>query len=185
MSSRLHGLLLMSNSHNAWVQERLAEGESILLTAQPSRWWMLLRPMTTWIGLAIIATVLSITADGATAAGLTWAWSAPQIWFGAIAFAFLRCGWAYLEWWNLRFVVTDRRILTRMGVLRIDVYETALSHLRQTQVHVSIRERCFGLGTLLLATAATSTWDTAWPMVQKPAVMQKAVEEARTSYAGL
>jgi hypothetical protein len=89
---------------NMWAQERLADGEAIVLSARPSRWWILLRPMTTWIGLVIVATVLSITADGAAAAGLTWTWSTSQIWLGAIVFALLRCAWAFLEWWNHRCV---------------------------------------------------------------------------------
>ncbi len=98
---------------------------------------------------------------------------------GAALVVVARIAWACLQWYNELYVLTDRRVLTRRGVIRVRVFETSLEHVRQTLVHVSLRERVFGLGTVLVATAATAVYDTAWRMVRRPVGVQRAIQEAR------
>ena len=62
-------------------------------------------------------------------------------------------------------------------MIRRFIYETSLDNLRQTLISVSVLERCTGIGTVLLATAGTAFYDTAWTMLSDPAQAQRKVQD--------
>lgn len=156
----------------------LRDDEVVLLALRPHPLYILLAPLLTYVVVIIAAVLCSIIVAGFESMSLPWTWSIAQNWLVAGVLLALRFGWACLQWYNQLYLLTDRRILTRGGVLRVGVYETSLRHVRQTLVHVSIRERCFGLGTLLVATAGTAIYDTAWIMLRHPVQVQRTVQNA-------
>ena len=73
-----------------------------------------------------------------------------------------------LEWMNRLYVLTDRRVVRRRGVIRVNVFEARLDRMQQTTVVQSFRERLFGLGTIAFATAGTGSFDAVWEYLPEP-----------------
>jgi hypothetical protein len=94
----------------------------------------------------------------------------------------MRLGWQGLEWFNRVYVLTDRRIITRSGVLRVSVYEAQLKFIQHTTVLRRVRERVCGLGTIGFATAGSDVFDTFWVMIRQPFAVHKIVVEAIHRY---
>jgi uncharacterized membrane protein YdbT with pleckstrin-like domain len=80
------------------------------------------------------------------------------------------------------FVLTDRRVIARRGILRTALYEAPLVRIQNTVVVQSLRERSFGLGTIGFATAGRSTFDAYWEMVRRPFVVHGQVLDAIRRY---
>ena len=96
--------------------------------------------------------------------------------------AALRLLWQFLEWANRAYILTDRRILRRRGVIRVNVFECRLENLQQTAVFQSLRERLFFLGTLYFATAGAARFIALWEYVRDPYDVQRRVAEAVERY---
>ena len=151
----------------------LRDEETVLRSLRPHPLFIPLisLPACTVLLVVTLLVVLSgMMLPGGGVAGLAW-WT-----FGLLVL--LRIAWAVLQWFNELYILTDHRLLTRSGVIRVVVYETSLRHVRQTLVQVSLRERIFGLGTVLSATAATAVYDTAWVMLRRPVAVQSAIQDA-------
>lgn len=156
----------------------LREDEVVIMALRPSMLYVFLHPLSTYIVILVATLLCSIVSSAVDVVSTPWAWTVPQVWLLGVTLLVIRFCWACLEWYSHLFLLTDRRVLTRSGVIRVRVYEASLRHIRQTLVHVSIRERLFRLGTVLFATAGTAVYDTAWPMIRKPVTTQRAVQEA-------
>lgn len=150
---------------------------------------MLLRPSSLFIVLASlrsIAAILIFTLGFALlVAKVSWlrtGWSEEQVYLLGAALIALRIGWQALEWVNRVYVLTDRRIITRSGVLRVNVYEAPLRRIQHTSVFMRIRERMFGLGTIGFATAGSDVFDTFWVMVRQPFAVHRVVTETIRRY---
>jgi hypothetical protein len=79
-------------------------------------------------------------------------------------------------------MLTDRRIISRGGVLRLSVFETQLKNIQHTSVFASVRERVLGLGTIGFATAGSDTFEAFWTMVRNPFAVHKTVVDAIRRY---
>ncbi|HBZ97142.1 MAG TPA: hypothetical protein DEO57_04790 [Phycisphaerales bacterium] len=151
----------------------LRDGETVLRVLRPHPLFIPLVSLPACTVLLVI--VLLVVLSGAMLPG---GGVAGQAWWTFGLLVLLRLGWAVLQWFNELYILTDDRLMTRSGVIRVRVYETSLRHLRQTLVRVSLRERIFGLGTVLAATAATAVYDTAWVMLRHPVAVQSAIQDA-------
>lgn len=151
----------------------LREGETVLRSLRPHPLYIPLVSLPACACLLVLVLLVVLPGSLLPGGGV-----AVQAWWTFAVLVLLRLGWAVLQWFNELYILTDDRLLTRSGVLRVQVYETSLRHVRQTLVHVSLRERLFGLGTVLTATAATATYDTAWAMLRRPVAVQSAIQEA-------
>jgi hypothetical protein len=80
------------------------------------------------------------------------------------------------------YVLTDRRIIRRMGVLRMSIFESPLRNIQHTSVYARLRERLFGLGTIAFATAGSDAFDALWVMVRRPFDVHRTVNEAIRRY---
>ncbi len=90
--------------------------------------------------------------------------------------------WQCAEWWCRVYVLTDRRVLRRTGVLRVSVFEASLRNIQHTSVFMPLRERLFGLGTIGFATAGSDVFDALWVMVRQPFAVHKVVVETMQRY---
>jgi len=149
----------------------LRDDETVLLSLRPHPLFILLvsLPVCAWLAVILVFNTLLVMLVEFQQVG---------VWIFLGVMMIVRIGWACLQWYNQLYLLTDRRILTRGGVLRVNVYETSLVHVRQTLVHVNLRERVFGLGTILVATAATAIYDTAWRMMSRPVEVQRSIQDA-------
>ncbi len=151
----------------------LRDGETVLRSLRPHPLYIPLVSLPSCVLLLVVVLLVVIPGPMLPGGGI-----GDQAWATFILLVLLRLGWAVLQWFNELYILTDQRLLTRSGVIRVRVYETSLRHVRQTLVHVSLRERIFGLGTVLSATAATAVYDTAWVMLRRPVAVQSAIQDA-------
>ena len=161
----------------AAVQSALSPDEIVILVLRPSLLYIPLSSLGTLGASAIIAATLAWAS--------TYAWSnwseAAGIAVGVIV-AVARLAWAWLDWSMHVFVLTDRRVIARRGILRTALYEAPLVRIQNTVVVQSLRERVFGLGTIGFATAGRSTFDAYWEMVRRPFVVHGQVLDAIRRY---
>jgi uncharacterized membrane protein YdbT with pleckstrin-like domain len=160
------------------VAHLLQPGETVIL---------LLRPSVLFVPLASIQSLLAIAL-----ATFFLAWLDQRVphlpgtdrMFIAVGVlcGILRLIWQVLEWATRLYVLTDRRIIRRRGVIRVSVFECPLSSVQQTAVLQSLRERVCLLGTLCFATAGAASFIALWEFVAKPFEVQRTVAEAIDRY---
>lgn len=149
---------------------------------------LLLRPSPLFIVLGAAGSLIAIAILTLT---LAWLSRLPIPWitfadrdafiFGAVL-TMIRLTWQTMDWWSRIYVLTDRRLIRKMGVVRIAVFETPLRRIQHTSVFRRFRERLFGLGTLGFATAGSDTYEAFWVMIEKPYVVHKIVLQAIQRY---
>jgi hypothetical protein len=67
-------------------------------------------------------------------------------------------------------------------VIRVQVFEAPLKKIQHTQAVFSLRERFFGLGTIMFFTAGTGLAEAAWVMLARPLEVHKKVVAALHRY---
>ena len=159
------------------LESVLSPGETVIL---------LLRPSLLYIPLSSLGTLAASVAMGLLLAYLAqfrWTpWSDLDAAGFAVLLASMRLGWAWLDWINHVYVLTDRRVIARRGVLRTALYEAPLARIQNTIVVQSMRERVFRLGTLGFATAGRGTFDAFWESVSAPFAVHARVRDAIERY---
>ncbi len=152
--------------------ELLQPGEIIVLLLKPSAWFILLAPLRTLTTIVVFALALN-TAN----TYLTLSLGRQNILLAALTLILLRLFWQFLEWLSRVYVLTDRRIISVAGVLRVRVFETPLQKIQHTNLLFSLRERFFALGTIAFATAGSAFSESFWLMLSNPLqVHQKIVQ---------
>ncbi|MCP4833758.1 MAG: PH domain-containing protein [Phycisphaera sp.] len=159
------------------LDSMIDDGETVLLVVRPSLWMV---PLWSLEAFGVIA---GLVFAFAWAADLAWTpWTEPQAFgFGLVTIA-LRLLYQFLDWANRLYVLTDRRIIRRRGILQVDVFEARLDRIQQTSVLQLVRERAFGLGTIAFATAGTGTLDALWEAVSNPFEVHREVTRAVDRY---
>ncbi|MEC8322006.1 MAG: PH domain-containing protein [Planctomycetota bacterium] len=153
------------------------EDETIILVARPSLWMV---PLWSLEAFGIIA---GLVFAFAWASGFEWApWTETQAFGMGMVTVALRLGWQFLDWLNRLYVLTDRRIIRRRGILQVDVFEARLDRIQQTSVLQLVRERACGLGTIAFATAGTGGLDAFWEVVSDPFRIHTEVSRAIDRY---
>jgi hypothetical protein len=156
----------------------LQDDEIIILLIRPSLLFVPLSCLTSLVVIACIAFFLAYLARWQPSVG----WSDTQAFALGVGLAALRLGWQGLEWFCQLYVLTDRRIIRRMGVLRVAVFETQLKNIQHTSVFTRVRERLFGLGTIGFATSGSDVFEAFWLMLRQPFAVHKTVVEAMRRY---
>jgi hypothetical protein len=159
----------------------IRDDEIIILMMRPSLLYIPLTALGSVVVIALISFALAYLA------GVTWltqwvGWSDTQAFLLGISLAALRLGWQALEWWSRVYVLTDRRIIRRMGVLRVAVFQTELKNIQHTGVFRRLRERIFDLGSIGFATAGSDVFDAFWVMVARPFAVHRVVNRAIERY---
>ncbi|MEL7089313.1 MAG: PH domain-containing protein, partial [Planctomycetota bacterium] len=95
---------------------------------------------------------------------------------------FARLFWQFLEWLSRVYVLTDQRVVTLGGVLRVRVFEAPLNNLTHNELLFSLRERFFALGTLAFYTAGSGLAEAYWVMVARPLEVHAKVVETLKRY---
>ena len=156
----------------------IQDDEIIILLIRPSLLFIPLSCITSLVVIACIAFFLAYLARWQPSVG----WSDTQAFSLGVGLAALRLAWQSLEWFCQLYVLTDRRIIRRMGVLRVAIFETQLKNIQHTSVFTRVRERLFGLGTIGFATSGSDVFEAFWLMLRQPFAVHKTVVEAMRRY---
>ncbi len=133
----------------AYPDELLGDDEQVVLHKHP-HWKMLVVPV-----LAFLLIVAAGAFLAALAAGQSWesyVWTVVGV-IGGIGVVWLTLV-PLLRWRTTHFVVTNRRVLVREGVLTRSGIDIPLNRVNSVQFRHSIVERMLGCGTLLVESAS-------------------------------
>ncbi len=121
----------------------LNDGELILLAVRPSLWYILLVSWPVLAGLAIVA-----AAAWALDRGGIWDLPLRDMASFLSVVALGRLVWAMGQWLGRMYVLTNRRVLWILGMLRVQVHQCSLLRIQEVCLTGSRPERIVGVGTL-------------------------------------
>jgi uncharacterized membrane protein YdbT with pleckstrin-like domain len=127
----------------------LDEGEHVILAMHP-HWRRLLPP-------ALLLPALTGATSYAVFLVPAGSWQLPLRWATvgvAVLLALRWCLWPWLVWRSTDYVLTDRRVVTRSGVLSRRGRDLLLARINDVSFHRTLAERLIGAGTLTIETAA-------------------------------
>lgn len=157
--------------------ELIQEDEVVILLLRPSLWYIPLASFGSLVFIALITFMLAYVSR------FPWVnWSDPLAFGFGFALAALRLSWQALEWYSRVYVLTDRRIIRRMGVLRVAVFETQLKNIQHTSIYRSMRERMFRLGSIGFATAGSDVFEAFWVMINRSFAVHRIVVKTIEKY---
>ncbi|MBL9141413.1 MAG: PH domain-containing protein, partial [Phycisphaerae bacterium] len=125
----------------------------------------------------VLATVVCATA--AETAGVSWSGAVVQLGAMLIVARVVQVG---LDWGSRLYVLTDRRVLRRRGVLSPTVYSGELRKLPRIELASSIWQRMCGVGTVTFSARLDGTHDAAWVMVARAREVHALVLETKQRY---
>ncbi|MCH8005576.1 MAG: PH domain-containing protein [Planctomycetes bacterium] len=156
------------------------DDEIVILLLRPSLLYIPLACLTSLTLIAVVTLALALLATK-----LSWIpWVDSHAYALGVVLVAARLAWQALDWWGRLFILTDRRIIRRMGVLHVCAFEARLKSIQHTSVFRLLRERLFGLGTIGFATAGSDVFDAFWVMVRQPFAVHRVVVDAIHRYGG-
>jgi hypothetical protein len=155
--------------------------EVVILMLRPSLWYVVLSSLGSLIVIALMTFALAYMAKFMSSLpGI--GWTDKQAFALGIALTALRLGWQSLDWMAKVYILTDKRIIVRSGVLRLHVFETQLKNIQHTVVFARLRERLLSLGTIGFSTAGSDTFEAFWLMIRQPFAVHRIVVDAVKRY---
>ncbi|ORI18163.1 PH domain-containing protein [Rhodococcus sp. 1168] len=135
-----------------YPEDALADEEELLLHHHP-HWKMLVLPALTFILVTAVAGfvigLVSVKLDGSssTVASIVTA----VLWAVIVAW---RCIAPLIGWKCTHFIVTDRRVLIRQGVITHSGIDIPMGRISNVQFRHGLIDRMLGTGTLIIASAS-------------------------------
>lgn len=129
----------------AFSRRLLNEGEDVVFTTR-THVKALLVPAVLLIVLLGLAGYLTGISSGAA-----WPW---VIWIIAGAFLLALVVWPFLNWLAATYTVTNRRLITRKGVLTRTGHDIPLNRISDVSYERDVLDRMLGCGTLIVRDAS-------------------------------
>ncbi|HYN75912.1 MAG TPA: PH domain-containing protein [Candidatus Limnocylindria bacterium] len=127
----------------------LAEGERIDFEMRP-HWKSMIWPSCVLVGTLVVGGwLLGKAPDGST--GTAWTWVVVIVGLVLILGWFVR---PLVTWLTTQYVFTDRRIITRTGIVARRGRDMPLSKVNDVSFHYSVIERIVSCGTLVVSSAS-------------------------------
>lgn len=136
-----------------YPENALATGEKVVIHRHP-HWKRLILPV---LGLLLVTALASVGSGFVDSA--QWAQTTKNILFGVtwgiwlIIVGWLTV-WPLLTWLTTHFVVTNRRVMYRHGVLTRNGIDIPLARINSVEFRDRIFERVFRTGTLIIESAS-------------------------------
>lgn len=132
----------------AYPTKLLAEGERLVMDLHP-HWKALISPVVTLVltlgGGSFVAAALP--------AGRWQGWGRLAVLVVGLLLIACWAVWPFLKWLTTHFVITDRRVLMRSGVLARTGRDVPLSRINDITFSHTFLERVLGAGTLVVESA--------------------------------
>ncbi len=127
----------------------LGEDEHVIMAMRP-HWKELVWPVLVLVVTSPVASYLAAVAP----AGDAQVWLRLAVVIVAVLVVVRWTIWPFLQWLTTAYVVTDRRVITRIGVIARRGRDMPLSRINDvTFEHSSVLERILGCGTLVVESA--------------------------------
>lgn len=128
-------------------------GEHIVVHRHP-HWRRLLGPIAVFVATTVVVSFGSGVLNATHWPALT-----TEVLYAVLGACWLLVvGWfavrPFVTWRTHHFVVTDRRVMYRQGVLRRSEIDIPLARISSVEFRDRLRDRLFGTGTLIIESAA-------------------------------
>ena len=162
---------------NALPAGLVEDDELVILLLRPSILYILLASLGSLLVIAVVTLALMYLGRLVGTPGT------DTVAFGlGVAGGVVRLAWQGLEWWSRLYVLTDRRVIRRKGVLRPSVFEATLRDIQHTSVFQLLRERTLGLGSIGFASAGSDVFDAFWVTIRQPFAVHRTIVDAIERY---
>ena len=159
---------------SALAQDRLENGEAIILTVRPSGWLILLMSWPLLVGVAAVAAV-SLAARQYMAYDV----DNRMVVLICLAVGAMRLTIACCQWQGRMYILTDRRVMRIKGVFHEDCYQCPLKKIRQVLVSSTLPERIVSVASLIFERIDDKPVpDADWVCLTNPEEVLQAVEDA-------
>ncbi len=159
---------------SATAHDRLAGGESIILTVRPSGWLILLMSWPLLVGVAVIAAV-SLAASRYCAYDV----DNNMVVLICLAIGAMRVTIACCQWQGRMYILTDRRVMRIKGVFNEDCYQCPLKNIRRVHLLSTLPERIVSVASLLFDRIDEKPVpDVDWICLANPREVHQSVEKA-------
>ncbi len=156
------------------AQDRLTDGESIILAVRPSGWLILLMSWPLLVGVAAIAAV-SLAASWYCAYDV----DNSMVVLICLAVGAMRVTIACCQWQGRMYILTDRRVMRIRGVFNEDCYQCPLKKIRQVHLSSTLPERIVSVASLMFGRVDEKPVpDADWVCLANPQEVLQAVEKA-------
>lgn len=126
----------------------LSDGEQVVVSTRTHPKALLL-PVLALVVLLAAGTFVEVRTDGGAGGVLAWVvWAVVAV--GAL-WLFVR---PLLDWLTSSYTITDRRLVTRTGILTRRGHDIPLSRISDVQVELHLTDRVLGCGTLVIGDAS-------------------------------
>jgi uncharacterized membrane protein YdbT with pleckstrin-like domain len=125
----------------------LNEGEHVVLSTRTHA-----KALLVPFFLLLVILALAVLADTTFAGGVV-AW---VVWIAAGVLALWFTLRPFLEWLTATYTITNRRLITRSGVLARKGHDIPLSRVSDVAYELGIVDRMLGCGTLIISDASTN-----------------------------
>jgi len=133
----------------SYPEDALVAGETLVLHQRP-HWKMLLRPVLFLLLILIATGFLATVIADQNWAGTGWLVLAGVSVLAALIFT----GVPAIRWWTTHFVLTNKRVITRKGLIARDGLDIPVNRINSVRFRHSITDRIFGTGTLVIESAS-------------------------------
>jgi uncharacterized membrane protein YdbT with pleckstrin-like domain len=132
----------------AYPKHLIQEGETVALDLRP-HWWYFSRNILTGIPLVIVLIIVVNSDTGSDFVNSSLGWIVGIAAVAWVAWLVLK----YFQWTMTYFVVTDRRVIYRTGVISKKGVEIPLERINNINFHQRVIDRIIGAGDLDIESA--------------------------------
>ncbi len=147
-------------------------GEIVHFAIKPSAWFIPL-DSARWLAASVIIAILAGTDVISSGYRLL-------VLQAAVLLAVVGLGWATLEWVSRLYVLTNRRVMSIRGVVKVEMFECFLRRIQDAKMAISPLERVVRVGTVLIRVESESGSAPSgiWRHVARPAEVHQQLCEA-------
>ena len=151
----------------------LQDGELVLILLRPGLWRLALPVLAVVATMSLMAVVLALAPSPGI--GPTWKYGILALASGAAI------GWFAADWWSHAYILTSRRVVSRVGVVYPMHAEAPLSAVRRVALARTPIERALGGGSVVCLGSGGVTL-VRWGFIANPIGVQEAVLAAVRRY---
>lgn len=154
----------------------LEPGEIVVGMWHPSLWYIPFRSVRMVTALLLAGITAAVAAD---LAQLDWLLPIVQC---TMVLVLARVAWVSVDWASRLYVLTDRRVLRRRGLVNATVYQVELRRLRRIDLRQSWPARLVGAGTINFSQRLQGEYDAAWVLAPRATALRRLVIETKQRY---
>ena len=158
------------------VKEMLEPGEEVVWVGKPVR-----KPFVLKAALPLLLFTPFIIGPLILLAAAPQAFGGPipllffLFWYGSLSFVALAPLYNLLVWKNVFYILTNRRVIVRKGLIGIDYDILDLENVQQVNVDVGFWDRLYGTGTIIIQSIGVTP--VRLNNVEKPRLVQRILRD--------